>query len=928
MVRVLFWLHFEHWVTSLFVSLYPDVGQTNHGVKAEENSQRKSQIQNDVPSQVPVECSHDLELPCLFELKGIDEPHGQVAEQKEGDERAARLFELLFQSGRFSPETVNDKDHLEGGLSENYKSVNYEQDVHLVLVWIPAESVESGDLFGSGEKIKACQTNNDQILVYRIFSITSEWQFSDLVERKDSSHKSDYMHCKIPTHIQIVVHFFVFAEHEGQCHCEHGGEDDQSGHDSTRRLVTLVVLVLLHTLPFLTVGVHQGSDVDHQLVENSSCDQGELDDERVEVRTHRLEQGEPDRFALHRWREKQAQDPQTTGNEAYDTNRWTDSKPGRKRQSQIRKQSGRNTMRTTCLSLVDAVMRGRCGAVVRLVPVAPVAVPRARVESFVRLDNDGADPHDEIGSDEVHEPEPHRTVLEVDDQLKEYAWCTNELQILSLFFFIGMLWALCVLFSRGVLWTLMILEREQNAATRCFVRTVLLFCTPKSKDRGKSLACGVWCQTRGSLHLVVFEEEVCLDHDKDESAAALHEVERSVAVVSTRRLEVLRDAKRVQQHRSQREACSQVKPQLQCVPAIFGSSLSLVWGNFHAAGEHSSWFVNLSAYQWLRVGERSWRRGRRAEPGPAPAPAPNSPSAIQCSVRIEMTGTLDLCSQLFKSNKDKTIVSTFVPIRAPTLHDVPGCCQQQEASNGWTAVWAASLFRCSFHSVASWYLVRWWHIRKDLRCLHQSWASLSTDAVWTRRRWETRPRPQQGKCRKSENWSEVAACNASRHRWTTLLKAASDTCFLPRDSSCWRLLFLLAEGTISGTRCRAPRWSSGTPPTRTSRRWRCVEIANTQTRNKEDEAELQHESWCQVINLQGWVRQFHLFLVFVAVLGRHVWFTGTSEINLHTNFFLGRVDVDHRSKLLLSLIAYFILSVLLVRLQSPWTAFFASQYTV
>ena len=74
------------------VGIDPDIRETHGRVEPEEDDQRNADVRDDVPGHEAIEMAVQGHRLRLLDLKGVDDPQRQVAEQQEGHQRAPRLM--------------------------------------------------------------------------------------------------------------------------------------------------------------------------------------------------------------------------------------------------------------------------------------------------------------------------------------------------------------------------------------------------------------------------------------------------------------------------------------------------------------------------------------------------------------------------------------------------------------------------------------------------------------------------------------------------------------------------------------------------------------------------------------------------------------------------------------------------------------------
>ena len=103
-----------------FVAVFPDFGQNHGGIKAEKDAERKRDLLDDGPGVKPEELLLNRTLLHFGHFEGEQDPHGQVAQEQEGDHLAAGFAGVLV--GRGNPPALRVRDEQE--LQHHLETIN------------------------------------------------------------------------------------------------------------------------------------------------------------------------------------------------------------------------------------------------------------------------------------------------------------------------------------------------------------------------------------------------------------------------------------------------------------------------------------------------------------------------------------------------------------------------------------------------------------------------------------------------------------------------------------------------------------------------------------------------------------------------------------------------------------------------------------
>lgn len=110
----------------------PDLGEGDGGVEAVEDAERQGEALHQGPGDESVEVKLNRVGEDFLGFKGVDEPHGDVADEQEGDGLARRLGALLFGQVHAAPGHVRDEQHLQDHLEYAQSAGDHDEEVRLV----------------------------------------------------------------------------------------------------------------------------------------------------------------------------------------------------------------------------------------------------------------------------------------------------------------------------------------------------------------------------------------------------------------------------------------------------------------------------------------------------------------------------------------------------------------------------------------------------------------------------------------------------------------------------------------------------------------------------------------------------------------------------------------------------------------------------
>lgn len=99
-----------------FVGIFPNGRQDNSWVETMEDGERYRTPQQDCPGQLTEELQlHGIRFDFLS-LEGVDDPHGKVADEQEGDDLPTGFGSLVFGQSDLTSLSILDENHLNDDL--------------------------------------------------------------------------------------------------------------------------------------------------------------------------------------------------------------------------------------------------------------------------------------------------------------------------------------------------------------------------------------------------------------------------------------------------------------------------------------------------------------------------------------------------------------------------------------------------------------------------------------------------------------------------------------------------------------------------------------------------------------------------------------------------------------------------------------------
>lgn len=128
------------------VAVLPYLSEDHRGVEPEEDAQGQGHSLDDRPRVEAEEVQLHGTVFNFLHLKGVDDPHGQVADEEEGDHLAARFLRVLVGGGNPPALSVRDEQQLEQDLDDGAGTRPKDEDVLHVRVnaQTPGYDVEDG----------------------------------------------------------------------------------------------------------------------------------------------------------------------------------------------------------------------------------------------------------------------------------------------------------------------------------------------------------------------------------------------------------------------------------------------------------------------------------------------------------------------------------------------------------------------------------------------------------------------------------------------------------------------------------------------------------------------------------------------------------------------------------------------------------------
>lgn len=119
-------------VETRFIAGLPDLRERDRAVEPVEDAERQSDPLHDGPGEEPVEIELHRVRHHFLRLERVDDPHGQVADQQEGDYLSARLAAIVLRQVNPSTRNVRDEQHLKDHLCDRQKTGHHHQKIGFV----------------------------------------------------------------------------------------------------------------------------------------------------------------------------------------------------------------------------------------------------------------------------------------------------------------------------------------------------------------------------------------------------------------------------------------------------------------------------------------------------------------------------------------------------------------------------------------------------------------------------------------------------------------------------------------------------------------------------------------------------------------------------------------------------------------------------
>lgn len=110
----------------------PYLRERDRAVEPVEDAERQGDPLDDGPGEEPVEVELHRVRHHFLRLERVDDPHGQVADQQEGDHLSARLAAVVLRQVDPPARHVRDEHHLKYDLQGGQKTRQHHQQIRLV----------------------------------------------------------------------------------------------------------------------------------------------------------------------------------------------------------------------------------------------------------------------------------------------------------------------------------------------------------------------------------------------------------------------------------------------------------------------------------------------------------------------------------------------------------------------------------------------------------------------------------------------------------------------------------------------------------------------------------------------------------------------------------------------------------------------------